>query len=179
MPFLRGLLKFIKITLIVLAIPAGIVASPYLFFIGYTYWYPTSLHGLGPEDEAMRRAVPFPHDSKEPYPPCDWANPDMNQRRCIWLNEQTRQYCRWWTMEWCRPYMVSDQVLINKKWLKTTIQAVVDPCFYLLKPYKPDSNRCQYTKDREPVILIFKGKVREIRIRFDFFVPSHKSEQKG
>ena len=174
MPLLRGLLKFIKITLIVLAIPAGILVIMWVAFIANSYWYPTVSHGTPDEADAISIALGW-RDRPPSTPSCNWDNPNPHQERCTWLREQTRRHCRWWVFERCLPYLFSESLLEDSTKLGKVVHAIIDPCLYYTQQFKTDPypwrplscSGFHGTIWRNSTVLLVKGKNRTVTIRID------------
>lgn len=105
------------------------------------------------------------------YRECDGDDYRSDNRECFRLHLQGGRYCRWWKLERCEPYIVSDLALNDSEKFSKVMDAIVHPCPYLLR-----SGYTQSYLERDckadglwssPLVVIFKGKDREVTIRID------------
>lgn len=113
----------------------------------------------------------YPPKSDEVQRACEGQNYHPDNPECYSLSLQGGRYCRWWKLERCEPYTVSDLALNDPEKFGKVMDAIVHPCPYLLR-----SGYTQSYLERDckadglwfsPLVVIFKGKDREVTIRID------------
>lgn len=115
----------------------------------------------------------------EMYPPrrdsvqraCDGEHYRSDNPECYSLSLQGGRYCRWWKLERCEPYIVSDLALDDPANFGKIMDAILHPCPYLLRS---GYSRSYLERDCKanglwftPIVVIFKGRDREVTIRID------------
>lgn len=121
--------------------------------------------------EALEMPIHYPKGYVRRACEGDGATPENYQ--CWRLEPEGGRECRWWRLENCYAFSMADFVLDDPDKLGKVMDAVMHPCPYLLRQHEYSASYmredCQKPEAmwHTPIILIFKGKDRTIRMRID------------
>lgn len=139
-------------------------------FIYLGYWHDWG--GGSNRQDAIRIAHGIPPDYRESF--CWEGNYGPGNPACMIPREAPRLvYCHWWRLENCEVIVMRDAVLQSPEKLGLTIDAVRNPCTYLRRKERFEGSQLekdcagQHGEWDMPVVLVFRNKDTEIRLRID------------